>query len=136
MNSGSVESLKLSLRCGAKAKARHTRCTLLRLRPQAAASERVLQCVACFGMDSTRIFNLFSPESSRCCRSWLIHQAVNALIQKAAAPFANRLLGHAQPRRDLGITLALGTRQNDARPLGQRLDRLRSPRPLLQRLAF
>ena len=85
---------------------------------------------------SQHFFHFLITEPSRCPRSWFIQQTINAFIHKAAAPFANRLLGHAQPRRDLRITLALGTRQNDARPLGQRLHRLRSSRPLLQRLAF
>lgn len=43
--------------CGAKAKARHTRWTLLRLKPQAAANERVLQWVAFLGVDSSVIVN-------------------------------------------------------------------------------
>jgi len=64
MNSGSRESLKLSLRCGAKAKARHTRWTLLRLRPQAAANERLLQCVAFFGVDSRVMVSTRSTSAS------------------------------------------------------------------------
>lgn len=46
MNSGSVESLKLSVRCGCRPKARQIRPTVLWLRPLAFAIERVLQCVA------------------------------------------------------------------------------------------
>src|SRR5215471_10671937 len=64
INSGSLESLKVSLRCGAKAKACHTRCTLLRLKPQAAANERVLQCVACLGVDSKVIVKIRSTSAS------------------------------------------------------------------------
>jgi hypothetical protein len=47
-----------------QAKARHTRCTLLRLRPQAAASERLLQCVAFFGVDSSVMVNTRSTSAS------------------------------------------------------------------------
>ena len=50
MSSGSVDSLKLSLRCGRKPKARQMRATLLRLRPTRFASDRVLQCVASRGV--------------------------------------------------------------------------------------
>ena len=44
--SGSFESLNVSVRCGCRANARQMRCTVLRLRPHAFASERVLQWVA------------------------------------------------------------------------------------------
>jgi len=51
-NSGSAESLKPSVRCGFRPKARQTRCTVAGDRPQAAAIERVLQYVAFSGMAS------------------------------------------------------------------------------------
>ena len=51
-NSGSVESLKVSTRCGFKAKARQMRQTAVWLSPVALASERVLQCVASAGVAS------------------------------------------------------------------------------------
>src|SRR6266571_530527 len=53
MNSGSFDSLKDSVRCGCKAKARQMRLTVLRLSPQACAIERVLQCVASAGFVSS-----------------------------------------------------------------------------------
>jgi hypothetical protein len=46
MNSGSVESLKVSVRWGCNAKVRYIRWSVLRLRPQACAIDRALQCVA------------------------------------------------------------------------------------------
>jgi hypothetical protein len=52
-NSGSVESLKVSTRCGFRAKARQMRQTAVWLNPVALASERVLQCVASGGMASS-----------------------------------------------------------------------------------
>jgi len=55
---------QVSLRCGAKAKARQTRWTLALLRPQAVAGERVLQCVAFPGADSKVIVNTRSTSAS------------------------------------------------------------------------
>ncbi len=44
-NGGSVEGLKVSTRCGFRAKAHQMRQTAVWLRPVALARERVLQCV-------------------------------------------------------------------------------------------
>lgn len=52
MNSGSLESLKVSARWGWSAKARQMRLTLLWLNLQALAMDRVLQWVASRGVDS------------------------------------------------------------------------------------
>src|SRR5438128_7830434 len=49
---GSVDSLKVSLRCGCSENARQMRCTVETDRPDALAIERVLQCVAAAGMVS------------------------------------------------------------------------------------
>ena len=51
-NSGSVDSLKVSLRCGCSKNARQMRCTLDTDRPEALAIERVLQCAAARGIVS------------------------------------------------------------------------------------
>src|ERR1041385_3606320 len=140
MKSGSVESLKLSLRWGAKAKARHTRWTLVLLKPQAAASERVLQCVAFLGVDSKVIVSTRSTSASLRRRGVPGRGSSNKpstrLCRKRLRHFANRLLGHSQVFRDRRITLPFGTRQNDASPLGQRLNRLRPSCPLLQSFTF
>ena len=48
INRGSLESLNVSLRCGCKAKARQMRPTVLRLKPDALTSERVLQMCGLF----------------------------------------------------------------------------------------
>ena len=53
MNSGSVESLKVSARCGCRAKARQIRLTAVWLIPARLAMERVLQCVASGGVASS-----------------------------------------------------------------------------------
>ena len=46
MNSGSVDSLKVSVRCGCKPKARQIRCTVVWVKPARLGHRRVLQCVA------------------------------------------------------------------------------------------
>ena len=51
-NSGSLDSLNVSLRCGCSENARQMRCTVETDRPDALAIERVLQCVAAAGMVS------------------------------------------------------------------------------------
>ena len=51
-NSGPVESLKVSTRCGFRPKARQMRQTAVWLSPAALASERLLQCVASAGAAS------------------------------------------------------------------------------------
>src|SRR3712207_6975850 len=63
-NSGSVESLKVSTRCGFRAKARQMRQTAVWLRPVARASERVLQCVASAGAASRVVVTARSTCSS------------------------------------------------------------------------
>ena len=50
MNSGSFDSLNVSLRCGCSAKALQIRLTAVWLSPHVLAMERVLQCVASRGV--------------------------------------------------------------------------------------
>ena len=64
MKSGSLESLKVSLRWGARAKARQMRRILVWLSPHALAIERVLQWVAFFGVDSKVIASTRSISAS------------------------------------------------------------------------
>jgi hypothetical protein len=52
-NSGSVDSLKVSLRCGCSENARQMRCTVEIDPPDALAIERVLQCEAAAGIFSS-----------------------------------------------------------------------------------
>ena len=52
MKRGSADSLKVSVRWGCSAKARQMRLTVLWLRPERRAMDRVLQCVASFGVVS------------------------------------------------------------------------------------
>src|SRR5882757_4385155 len=81
-------------------------------------------------------FHFHITESARRARSRLIQQTIKPFVQKAPAPFADHLLGHLQALSYCRISFPSGTRQNDACPLGQCLACLRSPRPLLERLAF
>jgi hypothetical protein len=131
MNSGSREGLKVSLRCGAKAKARHSRWTLLRLRPQAPASERLLQCLSFLGVDSSVIVNTRSTSASLSRR----------VPSRGSSNKPSSLLFRKRVRH-LPI-VCLVTRKRSATvvllapaALRQCLSCLRSPRPLLQRLPF
>ena len=60
MNSGSFESLKVSLRCGCRPNARQIRLIVLRLKPECSGSEPVLQCVASRDRDSNVVVSTLS----------------------------------------------------------------------------
>jgi hypothetical protein len=64
INCGSVESLKCSLRCGCKPKARQIRCTLAWLSPLDSTIDLVLQGVASRGVDSNVFTTTASTRSS------------------------------------------------------------------------
>ena len=64
MNRGSAESLKVSVRCGCRPKARQIRFTVAELSPHAFAIERVLHCVASRGIDSSVIVTTRSTAAS------------------------------------------------------------------------
>ena len=64
MNKGSVESLKVSVRCGCRPKARQIRFTVAELMSHAFAIERVLHCVAPRGIDSSVIVTTRSTSAS------------------------------------------------------------------------
>jgi hypothetical protein len=85
MHSGSLEGLKLSLRCGCKAKARPMRLTAVWFRPQAFAIERVDQCVAPAGLDSRKApdhhFDLRVAELARSCLGGPIPGALPGLAR-------------------------------------------------------
>src|SRR5512132_3031750 len=61
-NSGSVDSLKVSLRCGCSEKARQMRCTVEGARPDALAIDRVLQYGQLFLRQDTSV-SLSSEDS-------------------------------------------------------------------------
>ena len=64
MNSGSLDSLKVSLRRGLSANSRRIRLTVARFRPLVSAIERVLYCVAPRGSDSSVRVTTRSTSSS------------------------------------------------------------------------
>ena len=100
MNSGSFESLNVSVRCGCKAKARQMRLIVLRLNPHALAIERVLQCVASAGrLSKVRV------STASICASVTVRGAPgrgssskpsSAVGQKPHPPPADGLLGNPQ----------------------------------------
>src|SRR5215207_9401511 len=81
-------------------------------------------------------FHFSITHSARRSRARLVQQTINPLFQKPRPPLANHLFSDAQASRHLGITFSGGALQNNARSLGQRLARFRSPGPTLQRLSF
>ena len=109
-NSGSVDSLKVSLRCGCSPKARQMRCTVETDRPDALAIERVLQCVAARGIVSSVVVTTSAILSSPILRgapgrgsssSPSRRRAANRLRQVAtvtrvdAEPLGDRQIGQA-----------------------------------------
>ena len=63
-NSGSVESLKVSMRCGCRPKARQMRCTVEGAWPISLAMVRRLQCVRPFGRVSSVLRIVLAISSS------------------------------------------------------------------------
>jgi hypothetical protein len=66
----------------------------------------------------------------------LIEQSLKPAGDEPRTPFAHHLRCHADSRRDGRVRGARRTREHDARPLRERLRRLRPPRPLLEHLAL
>src|SRR5450755_1407322 len=140
MNSGSLDSLNVSLRCGCSAKACQMRPTVLRLRPACLAKDRVLQCVASFGVDSSVIvsatLHIGITHFARRTRTRFIQQSVQSPIHKTLPPLAHGLASHLNLACHCGVGHAFCTAQYDSRPQRQSLRRLGSPSPILQRLLF
>src|SRR5215472_6692671 len=64
--------------------------------------------------------NLIVVDAARPARTSLVEQAIAAILQEAASPFANRVFVHAELGRDGLAGQSVRTSQNDAAPLGQR----------------
>ena len=140
MNSGSFESLNVSLRCGCKAKARQMRLIVLRLKPgclghRAGAPVRGVRGPALQRPRQHR-FDLRIGHGARGARPRLIQQAVKAVGHKPHPPPADGLLGNPQLLRHPRVRLPRGATQNQARALRQCLGRAGSSRPAFQRLPF
>jgi hypothetical protein len=88
---GSGDSLIGSLRCGCKPKARQMRLIVIRLRPLALASSRVLQCVCPLGVLSRVWITICSVWSSAnlALRAWsgIVIQPFQTSLQKTGTPF-------------------------------------------------
>ena len=78
-----------------------------------------------FGQGLERLSDRYSDfivsNLARCARSWLVVEPVHAVFGEAVAPSANRMRANPEPRSDLIVLKAAGCRQNDTRPVRQRL---------------
>jgi len=73
---------------------------------------------------------------ARRTRPGFVQQTVEALLDKALAPFAHGLYGDVEFRRRLGVGVARGAKQDHASAQGQGLRALWLPGPRSQRLKF
>ena len=122
--SGSLESLKVSERCGCTLKAAHIRRDR-RVRQPALAGHRTERPVGRVGrrrlqrpLDDRG--HLLVRERSRPSRTRLIRKSVDALLQEAAAPLADRVLVHAEFDCHRLIGQAVCAAQDHAAAIGQR----------------
>ena len=99
-NSGSPDSLKVSERCGCTLKAAHIRRIVVCDSPLSQAIERIDQWVASAGVVSS-----VRSMTSATCSSVSVRgrpgrgssdSTLDALLQEAAAPLADRVLVHAE----------------------------------------
>jgi len=137
MNIGSLESLKVLVRWGARA--RQMRRTLVWLSPHAWAIERVLQCVASFGVDSKVVANTRSTSVSL-SRSGVPSRGSSSrpsrVCSQTGCPLSYRLHCQFKPSRHYGIAQSVCARQNHSSTLCQRLGRLRSASPAFKSRLF
>jgi len=132
MNSGSRDSLKLSLRWGWSAKARQMRLVAVWLTPLLCAMERVLQWVAPAGWCSRVWIITPSTCSSVSLRGAPGRGSSNSPSTPARGQVAGQRVAHGL--RDFGVALTPGAGQYDVSPQGQSLRRFASARPTQQHL--
>jgi hypothetical protein len=89
-----------------------------------------------FQGEGDHALNLRVRDLARGPRTRFIQQPRQSLPDEAMPPAPHRLPRDAGRGRDLSVGLGRGTRQDEARALGQALRRGRTTRPLLQRLLF
>ena len=123
-NSGSLESLKVSERCGCTLKARPYPPDR-RVRQPALPGHRTERPVDRVGrrgfqrpLDDRG--HILVRERSRPARTRLIRKSVDALLQEAAAPLADRVLVHAEFECHRLIGQAVCAAQDHAAAIGQR----------------
>ena len=107
-----MESLKDSARWGWSPKARQIRRMVVWLIPTALAIERVDQWVASVGLllqglDDHR-FDLVVADGARHTRPRVVGQPVEAMLDEAAAPLADRGLGSPRVSGDVTVGVPLG----------------------------
>ena len=133
MNSGSLESFKVSWRCGWSPNACQIRSTAFWVRPTSAAIERVDQCVASLGVLSNvlhdHLLDLLVGDRPRPPRPRLIAQPVKPMLGEAVAPLGDHRATGPQLLGDLGVRQARGRQQHDPRAQRQRLRGRAPPRP-------
>ena len=125
-NSGSVDSLKVSTRCGCSPKARQMRCTVDGAWPislpcssgSSACHPLVASPASCGSCSRSR-----RRRSRAARRPRLVVETVHPVVGEAVAPCADRVRADPQLRRDLLVLEAAGRRQHNARPLCHRLRR-------------
>src|SRR5712671_894635 len=114
---GSVDSLKVSLRCGCSENARQMRCTVETDKPEALAIERVLQWVAAAGIVShvvvttSAIFS--SPILRGAPRAGLVGKAVQSFGGEPLAPSRHRQAADPKLRGDRQIGRAISRQKHD-----------------------
>ena len=118
--SGSVDSLKVSLRCGWSENARQMRCTVEIDTPEALAIERVLQCVESAGIVSSVVVTTSAIFSSSILRG---APGRGSSTRPSKRLIANRLrhvatVSRLIPRRSAiaRIGHSIGRQQHDLRP--------------------
>src|SRR6266540_811488 len=131
-NSGSVDSLKVSTRCGLSPNLRQIRPIVDLLSPERAAIDVRDQCVAFPGVSSS----VATTTASTCSTVIDGGRPVRSPRDKPAAPLADRRRMHAQQSGDLRVWRPVRACQHDLASLCQRLRRFRPPRPAQQRRPF
>ena len=136
ISNGSGDSLNVSVRCGCRPKACHTRLIVMWLKPVAFAISRVLQCVAPRGVVSsvrTITSSIACPDPAGRPGTRFVEQASHAVGHEARPPLADRRGRHPQAARHHRVVAPLGARQHDSRASRQRG---RRPRSMRQRFQF
>ena len=125
MNSGSLDSLNVSLRCGCRAKARQMRLTVLWLTPHCLrhGPRAPVRRVARGAFPTSRHHALHGRIGDRARRPGprFIEQPVEPLRDEAAPPLPHGLLGHMQLSRDRRVRLSRRASQDQAGAQGQSL---------------
>ena len=123
-NSGSLDSLNVSERCGCRPKAAQIRRIVVWEKPVSAGhrTDRPVRRVDRRGAQRPldHRSDLIVVDRSWSAGSSLVQQTIKATLQEAPTPLANRVFVDAQLGRDDLAGQAVSTSQNDPAPLGHR----------------